>query len=231
MKDYQHILFDLDHTLWDYDTNAKETLYELYDEYGLGSFGYFSVEQLIDSFFRINQELWAQYNVGEISKYYIRQQRFGLVFSSLGLPEKFCPADFDKKFILSCPLKTNVIPNALEVLEYLAPKYKMHIITNGFNDVQGAKMTNSGLGSYFQHVVTSESCGAKKPSKRIFDYTLNKIGANPDECIMIGDNLQTDIIGAKNAAIDQVFFNPQSAPHNEQVTIEISDLRQLKKHL
>lgn len=225
---YKHLLFDLDHTLWDYDKNAAETLSELYDEYRLDEKGNFSAEQLVDVFFEINEQLWADYNTGQISKHTIRTQRFKKVFDKLGLPLQYFPVDFDYRYVNGCPEKTHTMKYAKEVLDYLLPKYKMHIITNGFNDVQSTKLEKSGLGRYFDQVITSESCGAKKPSERIFDYTLQKIEASKSECIMIGDNLNTDIQGAINASIDQVYFNPTGKAHQHKVTLEISCLSDLK---
>lgn len=227
MKKYHHLLFDLDHTLWDYDANAKETIVDLYDKHELGALGFFSAEKLTDEFFATNQYLWKEYNAGRISKYYIRNQRFGIVFSNLGMPEKYFPRDFDKDYVYSCPQKTNTIPYAFEVLDILKTKYPLHIITNGFNDVQALKLEQSGLKGYFEEIVTSESCGAKKPSKQIFDYTLKRISASQEDCLMIGDNLQADILGAKNAAIDQVYFNPEKIGHTESITHEIICLREL----
>jgi putative hydrolase of the HAD superfamily len=231
LKKYKHLLFDLDHTLWDYDTNAKETLLELFESRGLGAYGYFDEVKFISTFFEVNAKLWRDYNAGVISKYYIRQQRFAVVFQTLGLPEKYFPEHFDRDYVMECPKKSNAIPYAKELLAYLDGKYQMHIITNGFDDAQTLKLENSGFAKYFDKIVTSESCGAKKPSKQIFDYTLKLISANNTECIMIGDNLQADILGAKNANIDQVYFNPLSVPHAEEITIEIKSLAELQAHL
>jgi putative hydrolase of the HAD superfamily len=231
LKKYKHLLFDLDHTLWDYDTNAKETLLELFESRGLGAYGYFDEQKFINTFFEINLKLWSDYNLGLISKYYIRQQRFAMIFQTLGLPEKYFPEHFDRDYVLECPKKSNTIPHAKELLSYLEGKYQMHIITNGFDDAQTLKLNNSGLAKYFDKMVTSESCGAKKPSKQIFEYTLKQISATNDECIMIGDNLNADILGAKNAQIDQVYFNPESVPHKEEITIEVRSLAELQSHL
>lgn len=226
---YTHLLFDLDHTLWDYDKNAAETLTELYDEFRLEDKGNFSSEQLVEVFFEINEQLWSSYNIGQISKHAIRTQRFKKVFDKLGLPLQHFPVDFDYRYVHGCPEKTHTMKYAKQMLDYLLPKYQMHIITNGFNDVQSVKLEKSGLGLYFDKVITSESCGAKKPSERIFDYTLEKIAAEKSECIMIGDNLNTDIQGAINANIDQVYFNPTGKSHDHKVTWEISCLSDLKE--
>lgn len=226
-KKYTHLFFDLDHTLWDYDKNAAETLTELYEEYRLEEKGNFSSAQLVEVFFEINEQLWRHYNTGQISKHAIRTQRFRKVFDKLGLPLQHYPADFDYRYVHGCPQKTHTMKYAKEVLDYLMPRYTMHIITNGFNDVQTTKLQKSGLVDYFDQVITSESCGAKKPSTRIFEYALEKAGAARHECIMIGDNLDTDIQGAINTDIDQVYFNPACKPHQHKVTLEINCLSHL----
>lgn len=228
---YKHIIFDLDHTLWDYDANAREMLTELYYTYKLDSHGLFSSEMLVSTFFEINFTLWDDYNHGRISKHYIREQRFKLVFDKLKLPLQYYPANFSKDYIFGCPTKTNIMPYSIEVLEYLQERYTLHILTNGFKDVQSTKLSHSKLRPFFNHVVTSESCGAKKPSLRIFEYTLALIKAEQVECLMIGDNLRSDIEGARNASIDQVYFNPLQKSHSEQITYEIKCLSELKNIL
>ena len=225
---YKHILFDLDHTLWDYDRNAAETLTELYEEYNLSANGNFSDKEFVATFFEINEQLWASYNQGQISKHVIRTQRFNKIFDQLNLPLQYQPQGIDARYVHDCPEKTHTMAYAFEVLDYLVQHYSMHIITNGFNDVQSTKLSRSGLAPYFDHVITSESCGAKKPAARIFEYTLEKISADKNECIMIGDNLSTDIQGAINADIDQVYFNPTGKVHDHAVTMEINCLSDLK---
>ncbi|MEM8894025.1 MAG: YjjG family noncanonical pyrimidine nucleotidase [Bacteroidota bacterium] len=225
---YKHLLFDLDHTLWDYDRNAAEMLTELYEEYDLAEKGNFSDREFVATFFEVNEKLWHDYNLGQISKHVIRTKRFNMIFDKLHLPLQHQPQDIDARYVHGCPEKTHTMAFAFDVLDYLSSTYQMHIITNGFNDVQSTKLEKSGLAPYFDHVITSESCGAKKPAARIFEYTLEKIAADKSECIMIGDNLNTDIQGAINANIDQVYYNPTGKPHDHKVTMEINSLSDLK---
>jgi putative hydrolase of the HAD superfamily len=109
----------------------------------------------------------------------------------------------------------------------LKAKYTLHILTNGFLETQHIKMSSSGIEIYFQEIVNSESCGFLKPDKKIFDYTLQKINAHCKDCLMVGDDLDADVIGARNAGIDHIYFNPKKEKHNESVTHEISCLSEL----
>jgi len=223
---YKHIFFDLDHTLWDFEKNCAETLLELYDRHSLHKHR-FDAEQFVNAYQDINRVLWKDLHAGKLDKYYIRQWRFILTFKQLGLHEEDVPANLEEQFLQLCPAKSNVVPHAHEVLEYLKGKYTLHVITNGFYDIQQIKLSAARLGGYFNEIINSESCGHMKPDRRIFEFSLNKAKAKPEECIMIGDDLDADVIGARNAGIDQVFFNPKHEPHAERVSYEISSLREL----
>ncbi len=224
---YKHVIFDLDHTLWDYNTNAKETLFDLYKSYRLGYHNLFSPQEFYDTFMEINESLWVAYNNDKLAKGYIRDNRFKLIFEKLKLPLLNYPSGIDNDYLFACPKKTNKIEFAVEILNYLKTKYGLHILTNGFNDVQSVKLDRSGLSPYFQEVVTSESVGAKKPSPEIFAYALEKIGASKTEVIMVGDNANTDVKGARDFGIDQVYFNPEEN-QGVETTFDIKSLKQLK---
>jgi putative hydrolase of the HAD superfamily len=227
MPAYKHILFDLDHTLWDFDKNCAETLQELYVLHNMSRFG-FDANQFFLEYKILNTKMWREYNAGRITKKEIRDSRFELTFKALGLSDDMVPPDLSEQFLNICPTKSNVFPHAHQVLEYLSgKKYSLHILTNGFSEIQQLKINASKLGNYFCEIINSESCGYLKPDKKIFDYTLNKINAHNKECVMIGDDLEADIIGAKNAGIDHIFFNPNKDVHDEEVTHEISCLSEL----
>lgn len=210
MKPYKHIFFDLDHTLWDFEKNSEETLYTLYHEFGLDEY-----EKLFDrdSFYRkykfVNHLLWDLYNKGKIDQKELREARFVKTLTGLGLEPHQVPTGISEAYTDLCPQKTAVFPYTFEVLDYLKPKYGLHIITNGFKDVQYIKMNGSRLTDYFGEIVTSECCGYKKPDKRIFEHALDRIQVRSEDCLMIGDNLECDIDGARLAGMDQVFFNPE----------------------
>ncbi len=233
MKKYKHVIFDLDHTLWDYESNAKVALEELYDKYELGSFDVFDKRELVLAFLELNESLWDDYNHGRIDKRYIREERFKLLFDSLNLPLRHYPYGFEKEYLFLCPTKPHKIPFADEILEYLSPKYELHIITNGFEDVQSTKLKSAGIDHHFKHVFTSETIGHKKPSPLIFEHALEVFSGTSFETIMIGDNLSTDIQGALNASIDQIFFNPSSidyegiGPNKLTPTFEVKSLEEI----
>ena len=227
-KKYNHIIFDLDHTIWDYDSNSAEVLEELHLEFDLATKGGFDIEQFKAVYYDINNDLWDKHERGLIGKDTIRKERFSLVLSTLGLPNHPDADPMQDAFLARCPYKPHVMPHALEILEYLYGDYGLHIITNGFIESQQIKLNNSGLSEYIDIVVTSEDAGVTKPSPIIFDHLLEKINATKEEVIMVGDNLNTDILGARNSGIDQIYYNHFKKPHNEKVTHEISSLKQLE---
>lgn len=230
-KQYRHLFFDLDHTLWDFEKNAAETIFHLYDTYQLHLFGKFTCTDFYKKYSYINHRMWRQYHEGKISQQELRVQRFSLTLAKLGLEPHQVPEGLHEAFTTICPTKTAVFPFTHETLAYLKNKYVLHIITNGFKDVQAIKMAASNLGQYFSEVITSESVGCTKPDRRIFQHALECAGVKAAECLMIGDSLEADILGAKNAGIDQVFFNPERKRHAQHVTYEISCLSELQRIL
>lgn len=225
---YRHLFFDLDHTLWDFETNADETLRYLFQHHDLGRYGMFTVEEFIRVYSDVNHGLWRLYQANKISQTQLRNVRFPRTLTKLGLTEEQVPADISEQFTEILPQKSAVFPFTYEVLEYLRPKYELHLITNGFKEVQHVKLASSGLTEYFQEMVTSQCCGHLKPDPRIFQHALERTGATPGESLMIGDNLECDVLGAFNAGIDQVYFNPEKRRHFAQTTYEISCLSELK---
>lgn len=228
---YKHIFFDLDHTLWDFEKNSQETLEHLYHHYGLKNFGVQHPDDFIVVYEKINHAMWAQYNRGEIDKATLREKRFTDSFAALGVNKEHIPQGIWQLYLDICPTKTNVFPHALEVLEYLHDRYTLSIITNGFEETQHRKLSHSGIAPFINHVLTSESIGFAKPDPRIFEHLLSTHGAGNHEAIMIGDNIETDIGGAKAAGIDHIFFNPEKIPHSHSVQAEIHSLLQLKELL
>ncbi len=229
MKTYTHLLFDLDHTLWDFEKNSEETIYTLYDQFDLSRFDKFDPSSFYKKYKFVNLRLWDLYRKGKIDQKELRDARFYKTLMGLGLQHHEVPKGISRAYTDLCPTKTAVFPFTHEVLAYLQAKYSLHIITNGFKDIQHIKMTGSNLHSYFQEVVTSECCGFKKPDKRIFEHVLGRISVKPQDCLMIGDNLECDIAGARGSGIDQVYFNPEKvkAKLRPKPTHEINCLSQL----
>lgn len=229
MKKYRHIFFDLDHTLWDFEKNSDETLYELFYGLKINELGNFTFEDFIGHFRRIHHHLWDLFNQHLIDRHTIRTQRFKQIREALNVPEHPAFEQFSNAYIARCPQKPHLIPHAAEILDYLQSSYHLHIISNGFDEIQAVKMKSGGILHYFKTIVTSETTGARKPSKEIFEYALKISNATTADSLMIGDNLITDIGGARNADLDTVFYNPEKLTHKEKVTYEISSLSQLKE--
>ncbi|WP_339866423.1 YjjG family noncanonical pyrimidine nucleotidase [uncultured Algoriphagus sp.] len=228
MKTYQHLFFDLDHTLWDYDRNVQESLSELFLHYKLEELGLSSAQHFIDSFYAVNFKLWAAYDKGELLKEELRSTRFPRIFAQAGAIDAVIPEEFEGDFMHRTSSKPHLFPHTIEILDYLKPKYKLYVITNGFYESQSKKMRSSGLSDYFDIVVTSETTGHKKPDSRIFQYAVEQAGATKESSLMIGDNPISDIKGAYNAGIDQVFFNPLGKSIDLMPTYTISHLRELE---
>ncbi len=228
MNNYTHILFDLDHTLWDFDRCATETLTDLYHKHQLQQLGASSPSEFCQVFHQVNHRLWDLYTRGEYDSERLRRERFFLIFDELQLAyDKNLPPVFAEEYLATCPTKGYVISEAVAMLDKLRGRYQLHIITNGFSDVQAIKLQCAGLTDYFQTVTTSDEAGYRKPHAGMFHYALESIPATPRECIMVGDNLKTDVLGARNAGIDQVYFNPAQHQHTEEVTYEIRTLPEL----
>lgn len=226
----RHIFFDLDHTIWDFDRNAQETLMELYDLYQLEKLGLSSCQDFITTYTENNHQLWAEYHVGRITKEQLRTQRFNKTFRQLGVRPDQIPAQFEEDYVRISPTKTNLFLGSEKVLTYLQKKYSLHIISNGFKETTLTKMNVSGLNPYFQNVIISEDVGVNKPHKAIFDYALNKAAAQKHESIMVGDSLEADIRGAQDYGMRAIYFNPLNKQKPDDVEWQITHLEELLLH-
>jgi putative hydrolase of the HAD superfamily len=231
MKQYQHLFFDLDHTIWDFDRNAKEALHELYLIHELESLGLSSADLFIETYTRNNHALWADYHLGKIDKETLRLTRFAKTFADLGMPLEVIPEGFEDAYVQLCPTKTNLFPHAHETLMYLQSKYTLHLISNGFRESTETKVSGTDLSKYFQHIIISEIVGVNKPDKAIFQYALDLSEAKKQESLMIGDSLEADIYGALNFGMDAIYFNPLNAPKPEDVPVQIQGLDELMRIL
>lgn len=228
---YKHLFFDLDRTLWDFETNANEALTELYEAHALKAKGIPSLSAFIENYKFHNELLWEKYRNGEVDKEVLRSSRFLLTLNDFQIDDSTLAAHLGDQYIRNCPLKTHVFPFTYEILEYLYKKYRLHIITNGFEEVQYIKLEQANILHYFEQVVTSEQVAVKKPHPDIFKHAMVKAFCKPEESLMIGDDLPVDILGAKAVGMGQVYFNPKQLDHAEPVTYEISCLSQLQEIL
>jgi putative hydrolase of the HAD superfamily len=228
---YKHIFFDLDKTLWDFTANNKDTFIDLFEQFDLKSKGVKSPELFQQKYNVHNDILWDLYRKGKVEKSFLSVERFRLTLNDFGIIDNLLAADISCEYVRLSPLKTKLIPGTIETLDYLFPKYKLHIITNGFNEVQFLKMERCGLKKYFQQVITSEDAGCNKPQKEIFLYAIEKASAVASECIMIGDDLEVDVQGAKDAGVDSVFVNLENIVHNKSINYEVKSLPELRNIL
>ncbi len=231
MKKYKHIFFDLDRTIWDFEKNAAEAYHEIYEKHKLQAMGIKSLEDFTKSYLKHNEALWDLYRAGKIEKEYLRSRRFEVTLLDFGIDNRELAEQIGMDYVTISPQKTNLFPNSMEILEYLSARYPLHIITNGFEEVQFSKLKNCRLDHFFTRVITSEAAGHKKPDRRIFDFALQKVGTTATESLMIGDDYEVDILGATAAGMDAVYFNPRRLSHNGKLLYEIFDLIELKHFL
>ncbi|MFL9481592.1 YjjG family noncanonical pyrimidine nucleotidase [Chitinophagaceae bacterium LWZ2-11] len=227
---YRHLFFDLDHTLWDFETNAKETLNDIYELNDLQDFGVHNFDAFFERYSYHNERLWDKYTKGLIRQDELRWKRMYLALLDFKLADEVLSKELSAQFLERLPAKKNLFPYTLEILGYLRDKgYRMHLITNGFEQVQHSKLANSNLTDFFEHVITSEASNSIKPNKEIFEYALSLAEATPEESIMIGDNLDADIKGGINAGLDTIFVNHLNVDPHVHATFMIHELKELER--
>ncbi|MDB0043472.1 YjjG family noncanonical pyrimidine nucleotidase [Flavobacteriaceae bacterium] len=228
MKNIKHIFFDLDHTLWNFEKNSALTFKFLIDKYNIT----IDLQKFLKVYMPINFSLWNLYRDDKITKEYLRHNRLKSTFEKLNI--KIDSGLIDKisnDYVKHLPDNNFLLPNAISVLDYLFQKYKLHIITNGFTEVQNTKISNSNLSKYFTCIIDSETVGVKKPHSKIFNYAYNiSKAAYKNECLMIGDNYQADVMGALNNGFKAIHLNSNNESYHENSLI-ISDLISLKEIL
>ncbi|WP_099369528.1 YjjG family noncanonical pyrimidine nucleotidase [Sphingobacterium sp. 1.A.5] len=229
-QDKKHIFFDLDHTIWDFDRNAEETLHELYFRYSFDHiFNSPTSETFIATYTTNNHRLWDLYHHGKIDKPTLRKLRFADTFTQLGVNPELFPVAFEEEYLEICPTKTNLFPNAHETLGYLQDRYTLHLISNGFKEACEKKLEHSKLAPYFDTIVISEIVGINKPDRRIFEHALKNGKAIKEEAVMIGDNIDADVRGAQNAGLEAIFFNPLEVEKPQDINHMIKDLKELQQ--
>lgn len=208
MKKYVHLFFDLDHTLWDFEANSRQTLLELYETLKLGAKGVDDFNSFHKNYLAHNDLLWEKYRNGTIKVDELRWKRMWLALLDFKIADEPLARQMGVIFLDLLPTRKLLFPHTIEILEYLTEKkYQLHLITNGFEKTQHSKLKSSAIDHYFKEVITSEGSNSLKPHKEIFDYAFQKANARPEESIMIGDTIEVDILGAVNAGMDQVHVN------------------------
>jgi putative hydrolase of the HAD superfamily len=203
----------------------------LYDAHTLHARGITDFNDFHFHFRRVNAALWELYDHGKIDSTVIRQERFKQILAAFDVTDDVLCETLSIEYLHTCPMKGHLMPHAIETLEYLQGNYALSVITNGFEEIQHTKLKSGNLHRFFDHIVTSQKAGHKKPAREIFDFALELNSRKAHETIMVGDNLLTDIAGAKKASIDTVFFNPDRTKHDELVSLEICHLSELCTHL
>ncbi len=227
---YTHLFFDLDHTLWDFATNARETLYDLYQLNALADKNITDFDAFFDRYHYHNERLWERYTRGQIRQEELRWKRMWLALLDFKLADEALSRKMAVEFLERLPFKKALFPYTLEILAYLKNKnYRLHLITNGFDAIQQNKLQSASLENYFEEVITSEKSNSLKPNAAIFDYALRLTGAQRGESIMIGDNQEADIQGAMNAGIDSVFVNHLKIKPTVKPTFMVYHLRELEE--
>ena len=229
---YKDLFFDLDHTLWDFETNSKETIQELYTTHRLADLGIVDFDRFYSTYSAHNHRLWDRYTKGYIKQEELRWKRVYLSLLDFKVANEPLAKEMSQAYLEILPNKKHLFPYTIEILEYLKQKdYKMHLITNGFESVQFKKIKNSGLQDYFIEVITSEASNSLKPQKEIFEYALKNANASIEESIMIGDNESADIQGGINIGMDTIFVNHIQVVPTVPATYTITHLKELENIL
>lgn len=233
MKNITHIFFDLDHTLWDTDKNAKESLKELHHEIKIQEEFNVSFDLFHTTYQKHNDVLWKKYAKHEVTKEEVRINRFKFTLEELKIFDNTINEFFASHFVSRTPLKKNLIEGAIELMDAVKSRYTLSIITNGFKEVQYIKMEESGLRKYFEHIFISEEVGFNKPNPDIFKFAMNKSGASiAENCLMIGDSLEADIHGAIGAGMKAIYLSPESnLDTSDEKYITVNSLNQIKNIL
>ena len=222
----EHIFFDLDHTLWDFDKNSKLTFQQIFEEQDIQ----LEIEEFLEVYMPINLEYWRLYREDKVTKSVLRYSRLKDAFNAVNYKISDTLINtISEDYIKYLPNHNHLFEGAIEVLEYLKQKYELHIITNGFEEVQILKMQKSGIAKYFKEVITSESVGVKKPNPKVFEFALMKAKTTPKNSLMIGDSYEADVMGALKIGMLAIHFTNGS--NTKQGILSVESLLALKKYV
>ena len=220
----KHIFFDLDDTLWDFEKNSSLVMVKLYSEHGLEKKLNATFEEFKTAYIKLNKEFWKKYNHGIIDKQHLRNHRFNETFKLFSYDNYEENLVITDKYLKQAPYGKHLVPGCIETLEHLQKKYRLHIITNGFSEIQDIKLDGNDLRKYFSQIIISEDHGINKPNEKIFRIAESLAGAKKEECLMIGDSFESDIEGATNAGWQSIHFSMEAVNNS---TKRIEKLHQL----
>ncbi|CAG5082551.1 YjjG family noncanonical pyrimidine nucleotidase [Parvicella tangerina] len=227
-KSITHIFFDLDRTLWDFESNSHDELMAIWKRNGLHQKGISLPEEFIKVYKQINEECWEAYRKDEMTKDVLRSERFRRTLAYYGIDDSTLSEEIGIQYVSNSPQRTKLVDHSYELLDYLSNKYELHMITNGFEEVQHIKLANADLDKYFGEVITSEMAGVKKPAQKIFDLAIEKSGAAPASSVYVGDDLVVDVLGAINAGWHAIYYNPHRVTHNHSTLADVQCLSEIK---
>ncbi len=226
MTNVKHLFFDLDHTLWDFERNSELTFKQIFKEQGIA----LGFSEFFKIYSPINIKYWRFYREDKISKEELRYRRLKETFDNLGfeISDELINT-IARDYIDYLPNYNNLLKGAIEVLDYLKPKYVLHIITNGFEEVQKLKLEKSEILHYFDVIVTSECVGVKKPNPKVFEFAMEKAMAEAEESVMIGDSFEADVLGAMKVGMKAIHLADEKNDSNEFIAVK--SLHELKQYL
>ena len=221
------IFFDLDHTLWDFEKNSRLTFLKIFEEHDITT----SLDDFLQYYVPLNLEYWKLYREERISKTDLRYQRLKRTFDALNYDIEDDMIDtLSDQYIQHLSSYNHLVPETIEILEYLKPNYNLHIITNGFREIQEKKLKQSNISDYFDQVVNSEMAGVKKPNPKIFNLALQMANVDARKSLMIGDSIEADILGAQAVGIRAIHFNAHNDPYHDHCKM-IHKLGEIKSYL
>lgn len=224
----RHIFWDLDHTLWDFDTNSQETLGELFFEFELAAISKRKeVEFFIERYLFHNERMWALYRENRISKSQLRKVRFELALNDIGIDDRPLAKAVGNRYMEVCPRKSALNSGAMEILTAFNGKYKQHILSNGFHKTQLTKLSSSGIDRFFESIITSETASAKKPNPPVYAHAMKMTGATRDDALMIGDNIDIDVKGAVDAGWKAIHYSPHGPSKHEFAVQNLGEISAL----
>ncbi|MCF8258055.1 MAG: YjjG family noncanonical pyrimidine nucleotidase [Flavobacteriales bacterium] len=221
----EHVFFDLDRTLWDFDTNSREAIRELFVRFRIGHLTGAEFEVFHSLYQGVNEQYWERYRKAQVTQSELRRGRFFDSLCQLGHADMELADAMGVAYVDISPRKTALVDGALELLDYLNCRYALHIITNGFEEVQHIKLESSGIRDFFGEVITSERAGVKKPDAGIFRFAEQVTHALPTNAVMIGDHFEADVMGAVQAGWRSIYFSPDGGPDGDH--LNVSTLREV----